>query len=206
MNTQLRIAAVLFLVTTTSFLVANSLLESALASATAFTAMKNQVFIGAFLEVINSIGVFLIGVLLFSALHRHSLVIATAYLGFRLIESVLLSVGTMAVLLITQLGSHFDLPNALATARAAHDLSFNTAMIFLGVGSLMLCFLLLSTKLVPVWLAVLGILGYCFLSLSVILELIGMPSSQVLFLPGALFEIVFPIWLLVKGFKQGATT
>ena len=201
MNTQLRVAAVLFLVTTTSFLVANSLLESALASVTAFTALKNQVFIAAFLEVINSIGVFLIGVLLFSALYRHSLVIATAYLGFRLIESVLLSVGTMAVLLIA--GSNSDLPNALATARAVHDLSFNTAMIFLGVGSIMLCFLLLSQKLVPLWLAILGLLGYCFLSLSVILELIGMPSSQVLFLPGALFEIIFPIWLLIKGFKQG---
>ncbi len=200
MNIQLRITAVLFLVTTASFLTANSLLEPALASVAAFETMKNQVLIAAFLEIINSIGVSLIGVLLFAALRQHSLVVATAYLGFRLLEGVLLAVGTMAVLLLLNISSN---PDALAVARVWHDLSFSIAMIFLGVGSIMLCYVLLIAKLVPVWLAILGFLGYFFLCLSVILELIGLPSSNILFLPGAAFEIVFPIWLLVKGLSKG---
>lgn len=199
---QFRIAALLFLVTTTAFIVGNNLLESALASPAAFEAMRNQVLIGGSLEIVNSIGVFLIAVLLFQTLWQHSQIVALSYLGSRLIETILLSIGTANALLPLQLAGGADLTTALTTARAWHGLSFNMAMIFLGVGSLMLCALMLRVKLVPAWLAVLGLLGYGLLMTSVLLELIGIPENTLLFLPGALFEIVFPIWLFAKGLVQ----
>lgn len=198
---QLRIAALLFLVTTTSFIVGNSLLEAALVSPSAFQTMRTGVLIGSLLEIINSIGVFLIAVMLFQTLWQHSQIIALSYLGFRLIETILLSVGTANALLPLQLAGNADFAGALIEARAWHGLSFSIAMIFLGIGSLMLCYVMLRAQLVPAWLAGLGLLGYGLLMTSVLLELIGAPENTLLFIPGAVFEIAFPIWLFVKGFK-----
>ena len=200
--TQLKIAALLFLVTTTSFIIGNSLLESALISPAAFQTMRSQVLLGGLLEIVNSVGGFLIAVMLFGTLWQHSQIIALSYLGFRLIETILLSIGTANALLPLQLAGSPDLTTALGAARAWHGLSFSLAMIFLGIGSLMLCALMLRAKLVPAWLAVLGLLGYGLLITSVGLELIGAPENTLLFLPGALFEIVFPIWLFAKGLEQ----
>lgn len=138
----------------------------------------------------------------FQTLLQHSQIIALSYLEFRLIETILLSVGTANALLPLQLADSSNLTAALTLARAWHGLSFNLAMIFLGIGSLMLCGLMLRAKLVPAWLAVLGLLGYGRLMTSVGLELMSAPENTLLFLPGALFEIVFPIWLFAKGLEQ----
>lgn len=196
---QLRIAALLFLVTTTSFIVGNSLLEAALESPAAFQTMRTQVLLGGLLEIVNSLGVFLIAVMLFKTLWQHSQIVALSYLGFRLIETILLSIGTANALLPLQLAGGTDFIGVLTVARAWHGLSFDIAMVFLGIGSLMLCHLMLRARLVPAWLAVLGLLGYGLLMTSVLLELIGAPENTLLFLPGAAFEIVFPIWLFAKG-------
>jgi hypothetical protein len=39
---------------------------------------------------------------------------------------------------------------------------------------------------------------------SALLEIFGTSTGLILFLPGALFEIVFPIWLMVRGFDSSA--
>ena len=38
--------------------------------------------------------------------------------------------------------------------------------------------------------------------INAVSELFGSPMQLGLFLPGAIFEVAFPIWLFVKGFNR----
>ena len=77
-----------------------------------------------------------------------------------------------------------------------------------GIGGLVLTYLLFVSRLVPRTIAVLGMVGYGSLLLAVPLDLSGVIDTNqgvgLAFLaPGGLFEVlVFPLWLLVRGFNR----
>jgi hypothetical protein len=77
-----------------------------------------------------------------------------------------------------------------------------------GIGGLILTYLLVVSRLVPRFIAVLGLLGYAALTVGVPLDLLGVldmneGAGQVLLIPGGLFEALFmPLWLIVKGFRR----
>ena len=77
---------------------------------------------------------------------------------------------------------------------------------FSGAAGLVLSFLLLGSRLVPRWLAILGIAGYAALLLGAAGTALGITGihsgADVLFLaPGGLFELVFPLLLIFKGLE-----
>ena len=80
-----------------------------------------------------------------------------------------------------------------------------------GIGGLVLTYLLFVSRLVPRTIAVLGMVGYGSLLLAVPLDLSGVIDTNqgvgLAFLaPGGLFEVlVFPLWLLARGFSRAAT-
>jgi hypothetical protein len=60
--------------------------------------------------------------------------------------------------------------------------------------------------LIPSWLARLGIVGYVAIALSAPLDVFGIasldsPVGMLLYVPGAVFELVLPILLIVRGFR-----
>ncbi|HEY5783429.1 MAG TPA: DUF4386 family protein, partial [Microlunatus sp.] len=75
-----------------------------------------------------------------------------------------------------------------------------------AIGGLILNYLLYVSRLVPRPIAVLGLVGYGLFSLGVPLTLLGVLDmnvglGMVMLAPGFLFEfVVFPIWLIAKGF------
>ncbi len=85
---------------------------------------------------------------------------------------------------------------------AQSGLAFQIAMIALGLGSIPFCYLLYRSRLIPRLLAVLGLIGYAALLIGSSLELFGLNLYMIQFAPGALFELIFPIWLIVKGFNS----
>ena len=54
----------------------------------------------------------------------------------------------------------------------------------------------------PRGIAILGFVGYVSLFVSGWLAMFGSDLGMLLFAPGAVFEIVFPLWLIVKGFAH----
>jgi hypothetical protein len=80
---------------------------------------------------------------------------------------------------------------------------------FSGAAGLVLPFLLLRSRLVPRWLAILGIVGYAALLLGAASTALGITNihsdAGVLFLaPGGLFELVFPLLLIFKGLEPAS--
>jgi len=75
------------------------------------------------------------------------------------------------------------------------------AMIVLSTGSLLFCYVLLSIEIGSRFLSVIGFIGYAALLASSCLAIAGQYIGTVLYIPGAIFEIIFPIWLIFKGFN-----
>ena len=213
-----RMVGILFFVSTTSFLIGAVLLRSVINGpdylGSLYTTNKFQVSAGVFLQLINDIAVAGIGVLMFRILKKYNENIAVGYLSSRLLEAVILIVGGMSLLVLITISEEYikgGTTNALyyqtlgTLAKKWHYWSFEIAMITLGLGGFFLCYLLYTSKLVPQLIAVLGIIGYPILFAKMLLDVLGYSTGMILFVPAGifvgLFELIFPIWLLAKGFN-----
>ncbi|RAV15595.1 DUF4386 domain-containing protein [Paenibacillus contaminans] len=210
-------AGVLFVFATVSYISGNAIIESVLSAPDYLQdvySKKNQIVLGVLLEFINSAAVVGIAIMLYPVLKQHNEKIAIGYVGFRVIEAALLIVGTIGPLLLIGLSqkyiaagapdhSYFQTIGALAAEGSLS--AFQLAMLALGLYSLFFCYLLYRSKLVPRFLSGLGLFGYVSLSASAIMELMGY-NGMYLYAPGALFEIIFPLWLIVKGFNLSGRT
>jgi hypothetical protein len=81
--------------------------------------------------------------------------------------------------------------------------------LYTALGGLMLSYMLLRNRLVPRWLAVLGLIGYVALLGASVLDMLGIVDTVaglglVGLVPGGLFEFLLPIWLFAKGFNLTA--
>jgi hypothetical protein len=83
-------------------------------------------------------------------------------------------------------------------------LAFQIALIALGLGSIPFCYLLYKSELIPRYISVLGFIGYLAVVIGASLELSGLNLYMLYYVPGGLFELIFPIWLIVKGFNPSA--
>ncbi|WP_080834907.1 DUF4386 domain-containing protein [Cohnella massiliensis] len=212
MKMKARAAGALFLVSTAAFLIGSGMLDPILHRTDLLAGMdadRTNVFAGVFLELINAIAVVGIAMLLHPVLKKYNEAFASGYFGSRILESALLIMSLIGPLVLLALsdqavsaGTSGDsyLQTVGHLAVDAHFMLFEMAMIVLGVGSLLFCYILYRSRLVPRWLSVVGFIGYAGLLASSCLSIVGLDSGTVLFIPGAIFEIVLPVWLIVKGF------
>jgi hypothetical protein len=168
--------------------------------------------VGAVMMLLNSAAVVGIGVIVFPVLKRHSERVALGYLATRILEGAFLAVGVMSLLALT--GLTRDSVDGATPARFEHlaafavdlnDLSYQTAMATLGLGSVFLCSLLFRTSLLPRPLAAWGVIGYGVFAVGMVLDMFGLGVGTVLTVPGGLFELTFATWLIVKGFNPAST-
>ncbi|WP_410511893.1 DUF4386 domain-containing protein [Paenibacillus sp. BR2-3] len=213
MNKIERVAGALFLVATGSFLIGSGLLDPILHRSDFLASLypdRTNVVAGVFLELINAMAVVGIAMLLYPILKKHNEAFAWGYVSSRIIESVLLIVSLIGPLVLITLsenyiaagasgGSYFQTIANLVVE--AHFKLFEMAMIVLSLGSLLFCYILYRSKWVPRFMSVIGFIGYAALLASSCLAIAGQDMGPVLYIPGAIFEIILPIWLMVKGFN-----
>ena len=175
-----------------------------------------RLIIGAFLILSMSLGVVGIAIFLYPLIKKYNEFIAVGYLSFRIIECILLLIGAIVYFFLTKLSSGFintatiTDPQYLALFNLSVDMryaGYQLAMITLGFGSIFLCALFYKTRLIPRFLSVWGLIGYIFLTVSGILDVLGVVDTvngagALLYIPGGVWElIVFPAWLFIKGFN-----
>jgi hypothetical protein len=79
---------------------------------------------------------------------------------------------------------------------------YQLAMIGLGLGSLPMCLWLIKSKFVPTILGMLGFVGYLCLVAGMIASALGSETvAMALLLPGAAFEVVFGVTLVLERWK-----
>jgi len=79
-------------------------------------------------------------------------------------------------------------------------------MLFFALAGLLLNYLLYRTRLVPRWLAAWGLVGIALLLIEGSLETFNVDDLDLMSLPFAVQEMVFAVWLIVKGFDRSATS
>ena len=204
---------ILFVAAIVFYATGNGIIESATSQPdylSVIPSLKTKLAIGALLMLLNSIVVAGIGALMLPVLNRYDPYSAYGYFGSRLIESVVLIVGLMGLLSLITIGQEYARsadPRFLsygAIAVKSNFYAYQTAMIVLGLGSLLLCHVLYKHRLVPRLLAIWGFIGYILLAVGAALEVLGFPYGITCSILGGLFELALGLWLIFKGFNDKA--
>jgi len=179
-----------------------------------------RIYWGAFLEVILAIAGIGTAVALFPIVKRVNEGFALGYVSARVVESTIIVVGIISVLSVVTLRQ--DLAGA-AGANAASLQTVGTSLVavkdwtFLfgpgycaGIGNgIVVGYLMYSSRLVPRYLAVLGLVGGPVAVASATATLFGLYEqvsvwAAIAIIPEFLWELSFGIWLTVRGFNPSA--
>ncbi len=190
------------------------LIDSTTGGATAVpenAASLGQLSAGAALLLLNSAAVVTIGALAFRVLRRQHHRIANTYLATRTVEAALLALaplGTLTMALLNPGASETTSDTGSGLSALARTLvengefAYSLAMATLGIGSIFFCRALLTSGLLPRFLAGCGMAAYAIFALGGVLELSGYDIRIMMSVPGALFEVAAGSYLVAKGFRD----
>lgn len=153
---------------------------------------RSTLLVGVLLEMCSGAAIVAIGLLMYRVLSVVDPRLALGYPIMRVTEFAVSLV--LAVYLLTQLE---EFPNHLLWVYLPT-----------AVGGLILNYLFFVSGLVPRPIAVLGLIGYSLLLLTLPLDLVGAIDVEsgaglAMLAPGGLYEfLVLPIWLFAKGFRM----
>lgn len=176
-------------------------------------AHQTTIALGAFLMLLTTVVDVGKAVLFFPILENHDKRTALAYLATMIVEVVLMAVGALALLMLVPLAQEsadagpasVGWADALGSlAVEANAMAYQSAQMLLAIGCLFLVALLFRTKLIPRFLAGLGLIGYATHMAGAIAEIFGVHISLLLLIPGAVFEVALGIWLIIRGFQPEA--
>lgn len=181
------------------------------------TANVTQVLWGAFNELILAFSVIGISVMMFPIVNKENESLAIGYVCFRLLEAILIIVGTISLLTLVTLSQEF------ATAKAPNASSYLTdgkllvtirnwtfllgPNLAMGSSTLIMSYFLYDSKLVPRIISVVGLVGGTFILVYALLIIFGIflqdsTWGAILGIPVFAYEISLAVWLIVKGFNS----
>lgn len=154
---------------------------------------------GVLLEIGNSATVIALGVLFLERFKNKNKTLIIGYAITRAVEAVLLIVGSLFALLALKSSSS----EILQVALVLREGFFSAAMLVLGIYSAVFFAYLYKESIGPRWLMGLGVVGYIMTSVYALIMIgTGLTVNPLfLFVPGGIFEIVLPLWLIFKGFN-----
>ena len=183
------------------------------------SANENRVIIGAIFGLIAAFASASIAIWLYPILKKHHEDLALGAVAFRIIEGVLYIVAVIGLLSLLTLSREY-------VKAGAPDASFfqtsgtllvevrawagQLGVIAFTLGAMMYYYVLYQSRLIPRFISGWGFLGVALSLATALLSIFGqiVPLSTVsilLNLPLAVNEIVFAVWLIVKGFNSSAT-
>jgi len=177
---------------------------------------ENQVLLVIFIEIIWALAVVGIIVMLFPILKKHNESIALGFFSLRLIEAISVIVGSIILLSLLTLSKEYAIAGAPVASHfqtagilflTARDWSFllGSGIVF-SISAMILNYMLYQSKLIPRWLSGWGLAGAILCFANYLPQFFGIDSVEILFLPIAVQEMVFAIWLIAKGFNSSAIT
>jgi hypothetical protein len=214
------IVGILFITATVTSILSSFFLGSTLAAPISLilvNANEPQVMIAVILELIAALSAFGTAVFMYPVLKKYVESLAIAYVGLRLFENTfyILSVVSLIVLLTLSkdytgaINASYQPLSSLVMVLHDWALLIGTVIVF-GLGSITLNYVLYKSKLIPRWLSAWGLIGAVLVLSYGLIGLFtldpNMISSQILALPIAAQEMVFAVWLIIKGFNPEIIT
>lgn len=174
-----------------------------------------QVMMAALLMLIDVVAVVGIGIVLYPILKKHIEALALGFATARAIEAVLFTVYVIGILSLLALSQEFVKAGAPDAAyfqtggtvlRAASDWAFTLGLrLAFVVSALLLNFSLYRTRLIPRWLSGWGFVGAILAFALLLFKFFGIVALEISDFIIAVQEMVFAVWLIVKGFDLSAS-
>ncbi len=209
-----RIFGVLFLITFVTSISALALFQPVLDDPAAYIAgggKDNQIYLGAFLELLLILANVGTAVVLYPIVRRQNEFLAIGYVAARIIECVFIAAGIIFVLGVVSLRQ--DSPDAADLAVSLAQLKdwtfrFGPGFIVPFGNGLILGYLMYTSGLVPRWMPWLGLVGGPLLligSIGVLFDVWDQTGpASLLVAPEFLWELFLGIYAAVWGFKASS--
>ena len=181
------------------------------------SANANQVIAGALLVLIMGVALAPVPAMLFPILKKYNESMALGYVVFRAIEVVTYIGIVISWLLLVTLSQEYvqaGAPDASyyqtlgALVKAVGEWIDPILVIVFSISALILNYVFYRSKLIPRWISGWGLFGATLHLAEGVLALFGYPDISVLgvpvYLPIGLQEMVYAVWLIVKGFNPSA--
>jgi uncharacterized protein DUF4386 len=210
-----RLVGFLFIVATVTSIIGGSLLLSLDDPdyLVKVAAHGNQIILGVLLEFTLALSVIGIAALLLPVLKPHDEGMAVGYVAVRTVEATFILIASTTALLVLALSQDWGSaggvgvePVGSALLSAREWALFVGTLIVFGVSAVILNALLYRSRLVPVWLSLLGLVGGLLLLTSAVVEMFayGVDAPVAVQLLGAapiaLQEMILAVLLIWKGF------
>ncbi len=174
----------------------------------AISTYESRWILGTLLILVMGFALAMVPVLLYPVFKKHNEVLALAAVLFRgVLEMVCYLAIAMSMLLLVSANQS---PDAAALLIGAGEWLGQILALVFSIGALMIYFLFYQTRLIPRWLSGCGFVGAMLYFAA---PLVSMFSTQhpalslgsplgFLMAPLAVQEMVFAVWLILKGFSQ----
>ena len=229
MNTYRRttvIVGILFIIGTVSGILAGVVTAPIRAGSTYplnISASETQWIIGTLLILLMGLSLAMTPVLLYPIFRKHNEVLAFGSVLFRgifenVVGETLLVISMFLLLTVSEIygktgaadASNFQTLGSMLIA-AGHWIPVIGGIVF-SVGTLMMFALFYQTKLIPRWLSGWGLIGAVLYPIAYIVSMFSPLHLQpeigvgigLLLVPTAIQEMVFAVWMIVKGFNPSA--
>jgi hypothetical protein len=186
------------------------------------SASETQWIIGTLLILLMGFSLAMIPVMLYPIFKKHNEVLALGAVLFRgVLEAVLYTASVISMLLLLNVSeifgktgvtgaSNFQTLGSMLTA-AGDWISIILSFVFC-IGGLLIYTLFYQTRLIPRWLSGWGVIGAVLYFVANLVSMFSplhiAPSIEsgigLLLVPLAIQEMVFAVWLIVKGFNPSA--
>lgn len=179
----------------------------------------NRIVLGAVMELMLVVSAIGTATVMFPILRKYNETIALWHVCFRFLEAIVITVGVISVLALLTLSREFiaagspDPTSFQSTGIALiaiHDWTFMLGPLFmLGLNTIMYSYIFFKTRIVPRFIATLGIVGAISVFTCALLVMFGVIEQisvwgGILALPVAATEMILAVWLLTKGFNETA--
>ena len=216
-KTEARVAGVLYIIATVAIVASGPFLGSTDSSdfLTEAADDENQVMLGTLLQLAWVFSVMFIPVVLYPVLKRYSATGALGFFSLRFTEALLSLAYVVIQLTMLRLSTDFVEgagdpsvyePSATALLEARDWAFAMGAGLAFNLSALLLNYILYRSKLVPRWLSVWGFLGAALWMIMWFPQVfdVDLGVLEAAFLPIALQEMVFAVYLIVRGFTPTA--
>jgi hypothetical protein len=217
-----RLVGALFIVATVTSIIGGSLVDLPLDDPDYLievAAHEGQIILGVLLEFVLALSVIGIAALLLPVLKPHGEGMAVGYVAVRTLEATFILMASTTALVVLALSQDWGSaggvgvePVGSALLSAREWTSFVGTLLVFGVSAVILNALLYRSRLVPVWLSLLGLVGGLLLLTSAVVQMFayGVDTPVALQLLGAapiaLQEMILAVLLIWKGFAASSVT
>ena len=217
------IVGILFIIGTVSGILSGVFTAPIMAGSTYplnVSASETQWIIGTLLILLMGLSLAMVPVLLYPIFKKHNEILALGYVVFRgALETVCVTFHVVSMFLLLTVSQIYGKTGAADASSlqtlgsmliAAGDWIQMIGGIIFSIGALMIYALFYQTRLIPRWLSAWGFVGGVLYFVANLVSMFSplhiAPSIEsgigLLLIPLAIQEMVFAVWLIVKGFNR----